>query len=170
MKNTHGPRYRVKPRRRRTGRTDYRQRLALLKSKQIRMVVRKSIKNTQIQFVEYIETGDKILVSANSKELETKFNWKHSTSSTPAAYLTGLLAGKRAKDSGISKCILDMGRYPPVTGSKVFATLKGVVDAGVECPHDETKLPDDTRINGEHINKEISKNVESIKTKIIGGK
>jgi len=98
-----GPRFSVKPRRRREGKTDYRKRLKLLRSKKVRMVVRKSIKNTQIQFVEYKEDGDNILISAKSDELIKKFNWKFSTSSTPAAYLTGVLAGKRAKDKGIDE-------------------------------------------------------------------
>jgi large subunit ribosomal protein L18 len=165
-----GPRYSVKPRRRRKGKTDYRKRLKLLRSKKVRMVVRKSIKNTQIQFVEYKESGDKILISVKSNELIKKFNWKYSTSSTPAAYLTGLLAGKMAKDKGIDECILDIGRHPPVTGSKVFASIKGVIDAGIKCPHNEEKIPDDDRITGKHLDSNIMSSVDEIKNKIIGGK
>jgi large subunit ribosomal protein L18 len=165
-----GPRYSVKPRRRREGKTDYRKRLKLLRSRKIRLVVRKSIKNTQIQFVEYKEGGDNILASANSKELINKFNWKFSTSTTPAAYLTGILAGKRAKEKGIDECVLDTGRHQPVTGSKIFATVKGIVDAGVDCPYNEEKLPSEDRIMGKHLNKEISPIINDIKNKIIGGK
>lgn len=165
-----GPRYTVKPRRRREGKTDYRKRLKLLKSRKIRLVVRKSLKNTQIQFVEYKQTGDNIIATANSKELTNKYNWKFSTKTTPAAYLTGLLAGKRAKDKGIKECILDTGRYPPVTGGKIFASLKGVIDAGVNCPYNEEKIPDEDRIMGKHLDKNISPAVNDIKTKITGGK
>jgi len=165
-----GPRYHVKPRRRREGRTDYRERLNLLKSRKIRMVVRKSIKNTQIQFVEYKETGDSILATANSKELVSKYNWKYSTSNTPAAYLTGILAGKRAKDKGIDECILDIGRYVPVKGSKVFASLKGAIDAGINCPVDEGKIPDEKRLTGEYLDGKMQPAVNDIKNKIIGGK
>lgn len=165
-----GPRYSVKPRRRREGKTDYRKRLKLLRSRKIRLVVRKSIKNTQIQFVEYKEGGDNILASANSKELINKFNWKFSTSTTPAAYLTGILAGKRAKEKGIDECVLDTGRHQPATGSKIFATVKGIVDAGVDCPYNEEKLPSEDRIMGKHLNKEISPIINDIKNKIIGGK
>jgi len=165
-----GPRYHVKPRRRREGKTDYRQRFRLLKSRKIRMVVRKSLKNTQIQFVEYKEKGDNILATANSKELVSKYNWKYSTSNTPAAYLTGILAGKRAKDKGIGECILDMGRYVPVTGSTVFASLKGAIDAGVNCPMNEEKIPDEERLMGTHLNEKIKPAVNEIKNKIIGGK
>ena len=165
-----GPRYHVKPRRRRQGRTDYRKRLRLLKSRKIRIVVRKSLKNTQIQFIEYKEEGDNIIASAKSNELLRKYDWKHSTSSTPAAYLTGLLAGKRAADKGISECVLDIGRHPPVTGSKLFASLKGVVDAGIDCPFSEEKLPKEDRLMGKHLDKDVTAEVNEIKNKIIGGK
>ena len=70
-----GPRYSVKPRRRREGKTDYRKRLKLLRSRKVRMVIRKSIKNTQIQFIEYKESGDNILVSAKSNELVSKYQY-----------------------------------------------------------------------------------------------
>jgi large subunit ribosomal protein L18 len=167
---TQGPRYSVKPRRRREGKTDYRRRLNLLRSGKVRAVVRKSIKNTQIQLIEYKEGGDIILVSANSIELKSKYNWKFSTSSTPAAYLTGLLAGVRSKDKGISECVLDIGRHPPVTGSKIFASVKGLTDAGIECLHDEVKIPSEDRIMGKHLTDEITPAVDDIKKKIIGGK
>jgi len=165
-----GPRYHIKPRRRREGKTDYRKRLALLKSRNTRIVIRKSIKNTTIQFVNYNEKGDNIVVAATSKELVKKYNWKYSTSTTPAAYLTGLLAGKRAKEQGITECVLDIGRYVPVTGSKVFAGLKGVVDAGINCPHNQEKIPSKERIMGQHLDKNITNDVNAIKDKIIGGK
>lgn len=167
---TQGPRYHVKPRRRREGLTDYRKRLRLLRSGKVRMVVRKSIKNTQIQLVEYKEGGDNILVSANSGELTSKYNWKFSTSTTPAAYLTGLLAGVRAKKKGISECVLDCGRHQPVTGSKIFASVKGIVDAGVECPYNEEKIPAEDRVMGKHLDGNVSTTVNEIKDKITGGK
>ena len=165
-----GPRYSVKPRRRREGRTDYRKRLKLLKSGKVRLVIRKSIKNTQIQFIEYKENGDNIIASANSSELVDRFKWKFSTSTTPAAYLTGLLAGKRGKEKKISECVVDIGQYPPVTGSKIFASIKGVVDAGIKCPHSEEKIPSEDRIMGKDLDKAIATDFNEIKNKIIGGK
>lgn len=165
-----GPRYSVKPRRRREGRTDYRKRLGLLRSGKVRVVIRKSLKNTQVQFVDYNESGDNILASANSKELVNKYNWKFSTSTTPAAYLTGMLAGKRAKDKGIKECVLDTGRHPPITGSKIFASIKGLSDAGIQCAQNEEKLPDEDRITGKYLDKNIMPAVNDIKSKIIGGK
>ena len=165
-----GPRYHIKPRRRREGKTDYRKRLALIKSKTTRIVIRKSINNTTIQFVNYKEKGDNIIATATSKELVKKYNWNYSTSITPAAYLTGLLAGKRAKEQGIKECILDIGRYVPVKGSKVFAGLKGVIDAGIDCPYSKEKIPSEERITGQHLDKNIKNNLNTIKEKIIGGK
>ncbi|MBN2066616.1 MAG: 50S ribosomal protein L18 [Candidatus Thermoplasmatota archaeon] len=165
-----GPRYHVKTRRRREGKTNYRKRLNMLRSRKIRVVVRKSIQHTNVQFIEYLEGGDKIIASAVSKELAAKYQWKFSTATTPAAYLTGLLAGKRAAERGISESILDVGRHPPVTGSKVFAALKGVSDAGITCPYDEGKIPNEERLYGGHLKQEMKPIIEEIKSKIMGGK
>jgi len=167
---TMGPRYNVKPRRRREGRTDYRRRLNLLRSGKTRLVVRKTLNNTIIQFIEYKEGGDNILVSVNSNELKKKFGWKFSTSTTPAAYLTGLLAGKKAKDKGISQCVFDVGRHPPVKGSRIFASLKGVTDSGIECPHSEEKIPTEDRLMGKHLDDSIMPTLNNIKKEITGGK
>jgi len=164
-----GPRYHVKPRRHRQGRTDYRKRLKLLKSKKIRLVVRKSIKHTRVQFVKYDETGDRVLVQAFTKDLVKNYGWGYSTATTPAAYLTGLLAGKKAKDNNISDVILDIGRNKPTKGSKLFAVLKGVLDAGVNCPHDPDMLPSLDRITGKHLKPELKSTVTDIKNKILGG-
>jgi large subunit ribosomal protein L18 len=165
-----GPRYSVKPRRRREGKTDYRRRLNLLRSGKVRVVIRKTLKNTQIQFIEYKEGGDNILASANSNELVNKYNWKFSTSTTPAAYLTGVLAGNRAKKKKIDECVIDIGRHVPVTNSKIFASIKGLADAGIECSYDEEKLPKEDRIMGKHLDKDVQPAVDNIKNQIIGGK
>ena len=159
----HGPRYHVKTRRHRNGRTDYRKRLRLLRSRKIRIVVRKSIRHTQVQFVDYHQVGDSVLVTALSDELTKKYNWKHSTATTPAAYLTGFIAGKRALAKGITEGILDIGRSVPTSGSKMFAALKGVLDAGISCPHDEGMLPSDDRILGKHLSKELMPAVQDLK-------
>jgi large subunit ribosomal protein L18 len=133
-------------------------------------VVRKSLKNTRVQFVDYHANGDGVRVSAVSNELVKYYQWKYSTATTSAAYLTGLLAGKRALDEGITEGVFDVGRHPPVNGSKVFAALKGVVDAGVACSYNQEKLPGEERILGKHLNEEIAASVNDIKNKITGGK
>jgi large subunit ribosomal protein L18 len=67
--------------------------------------------------------------------------------------LTGLLCGLKAKAHGVERTILDIGLYSPSKGGRVFAVCKGVLDAEVDVPHSEEKLPDEKRITGEHIAK-----------------
>jgi large subunit ribosomal protein L18 len=165
-----GPRYHVKPRRHRDRTTDYRLRLKLLRSKKPRIVVRKSLKAIRVQFVEYNPQGDRILASAISNELTKVYGWKYSVASTPAAYLTGYLAGKRAKEKGIEEGVLDIGLYHPTKGSTLFASLKGIIDAGVQCPHDKEMIPKEDRLLGSHLSKDIKPLVGEIKTKMKGGK
>ena len=162
-----GPRYKVPFRRRREGRTDYRRRSRLLRGGVPRAVVRKSNKHTRVQFVDYKATGDAILASAVSTELE-EFGWTGSGKSTPGAYLTGLLAGKRAKEKGVEEAVLDIGLREPTKGAVVFAALKGIIDAGIEVPHSDKMLPADDRINGKHMREGTAAMFESTKSKIGG--
>jgi large subunit ribosomal protein L18 len=94
--------------------------------------------------------GDSTVASAISTELGGH-GWTAGTGNIPAAYLTGLLAGLRAKSRGVKEVILDVGLNPPVKGSRVYAALKGAVDAGLEVPHDPEVLPTEARLAGEHI-------------------
>ena len=73
--------------RRRQKKTNYKRRLALLKSKKTRLVVRRSLSNITVQFVDYDGKSDKTLASAISTELK-KMGWER-TGNVPAAYLTG---------------------------------------------------------------------------------
>jgi large subunit ribosomal protein L18 len=146
-----GPTYKVEYRRRREGKTNYRKRLNLLKSGKPRLVIRKSNKYIIAQIVEYMLDGDRVIVTAHSSELKKKFQWKFSTKNTPASYLTGLLCGYKAKARNISKAILDIGLNPSVKGSRIYATMKGVLDAGIEIPHSDEVLPNEARIRGEDI-------------------
>lgn len=146
----HGPLYRVPFRRRREMKTDYHQRKRLLKSGKIRFVARPSNKQILVQFVESKIGGDKTFIQTQSNDLK-KFGWDIATSNLPAAYLTGYLAGKKAAKEKITEAILDIGIHSAHAGTKIFATLKGVVDAGIEIPCNERMLPPDDRIRGEHI-------------------
>lgn len=143
-------RYKVKFRRRREGKTDYLKRLSLLKSRKPRVVVRKTNKYIIVQFVKFNERGDEVIAYAFSKEL-ARFGWPYGGKNLPAAYLTGYLAGLRAKKAGVAEAILDIGRFPSTKGSRLYAALKGVLDAGVKVPHSPEILPEDERIRGEHI-------------------
>lgn len=160
-----GPRYRVAFRRRQEGKTDYRYRVKLLQCGLPRAVVRNSSKNTMVQFVQYNAGGDSILASATSGDL-SRYDWKQSRSNVPAAYLTGFLAGKRALKKGIDKAVLDIGLKIPTKGAKVFASLKGMLDAGLKIPYDEKILPTQERIEGAHISDEMKKKFEETKIKI----
>ncbi len=158
-------RYRVSMRRRREGKTDYRRRLSLLKSGRTRLVVRKTNRYIIAQFIEYSPNGDKVLCYACSKELE-RYGWKHSKKNVPAAYLTGYLAGLRAVSRGITSAILDIGRHPSTKESRIYAALKGSLDAGVDIPHNERILPNIERIKGKHIaSYATSLSDEDLKTK-----
>jgi large subunit ribosomal protein L18 len=147
-----GSRYRVPLRRRRERKTDYQARKAMIVSGKPRLVARSSLKNTIAQIVVAKPHGDEVLASAHSRELVKTYGWKAATGNVPAAYLTGLLAGLKAKKAGVTEAILDLGLVSPTKGSKTFATLNGVLDAGVVVPHDEKKLAKD-RVKAQHIAK-----------------
>ena len=140
----------VPHRRRREQRTDYRKRLALLKSRKPRLVVRASGRSVNCQIVLHDAKGDRTAVNATSFELK-KHGWKGSTGNTPAAYLTGYLCGQKAKKKGIKEAVLDIGLHTSSKGSRIFAALKGAVDSGLEIPHSEDIIPSEERIKGAHI-------------------
>jgi len=142
--------YTIAYRRKREGKTNYKKRLNLLKSGELRLVVRQSSNSVQVQLIEYVPAGDKVVASAHSKELQ-KYDWKHIKNNMPTAYLVGLLAGKKAVKAGIKKAILDIGFYKSAKGSKVYAVLKGIVDGGLEVPVKEEMFPKQERISGKHI-------------------
>jgi len=143
-------RYRVPFRRRREGKTNYHLRRRLVLSNRIRATVRVTNSHCLVQFVKARITGDNTLSTAHSRELKN-YGWSGATSNIPTAYLIGYLAGLKAKKNGIFEAILDIGLNPPIYGSRVFAALKGIIDAGIEIPHSDKVFPDDNRLNGTHI-------------------
>lgn len=145
-----GPRYNVAFARRRLKLTDYRARKAMILSDLPRLVIRSSLNYVNAQLAESEVEGDKITVMASSRELE-KFGWQASYGNISAAYLTGLLVGKRAITAGVENAILDIGLRRASRGAKVFAALKGAVDAGLSVSHNEQVLPSEERIKGEHV-------------------
>ncbi len=158
-----GSRYNLPFRRRREKKTDYKSRRALISSGLPRLVVRGTNKHMIVQLVEAKPTGDRILASANSVELAKNYGWKIHCGNVPSAYLTGLLAGMKAKGEGLSEAVLDIGLRKASKGGRTFAALKGAVDSGIEIPHDKKVFPDMSRLSGEHIAsyaKILSKNQE----------
>ncbi len=146
-----GPRYRRPFRRRFEGKTDYHKRLKLLKSRKLRVVIRSSNNHMRVQIVQSKLGGDKVLISAFSKELALKYGWIVNTGNVPASYLTGYLAGLRAKNNNIQEAIFDLGMLH--YKNRVLATCKGVLDAGLQIPYNEEFFPDglEERIKGNHI-------------------
>lgn len=140
----------VLSRRKREGRTNYKKRIILLKSGRRRLVVRKSSRGIIAQIVEYSPKGDRVITGAGSRELD-KYGYKFSKSNLVAAYLTGLLLGSKAKKKGVTDAVLDMGLYPSTKGSKIYAAVKGAIDAGIKVPCSPEAMPKEERIKGQHI-------------------
>jgi len=159
-----GPRFAVKFRRRREGKTDYKQRLAMLKSNKHRIVIRKSNLYITCQLVKPESAGDKTIVTITSRELK-KLGWKHSCKNLPAAYLTGLMLGKAAKKAKVNEAILDMGLNISVKGSRLYTALKGAIDGGLAVPLNEKILPTEERLKGSHI--KLEKDFEAVRKKIL---
>lgn len=160
-----GARARVPFRRRRQGRTDYRRRLRLLRAGVARAVVRRSLNQTQIQIIGYDERGDRVLATAMSNELR-EFGWTGATGNVPAAYLTGLLAGRRAKKGNVTKAVLDLGIQVPAKGGRLFAALRGMLDAGLDIPHGEGVAPTEERLRGTHLAEGKAKEIADVRAKV----
>ncbi len=152
-------------RRKREGKTNYRKRFALLKSGKPRVIVRKSNSNIRIQFALYDGMGDRVVVSAMGSELK-KYGWNYSFSNAPAAYLTGIMAGRKAIKKGINEGVLDIGLRHISRGGNISSALKGLLDAGVNISHGEEILPGDDRIYGKHIDEKMVEIIKEIKKKI----
>jgi len=153
-------------RRKREGRTDYKRRLALLKSGLSRLVIRKSNKSVQAQIVQYQEDGDKVLVTARASDL-TKHGWKTSTGNIPAAYLTGVLLAEKAKKKITGDIIVDIGLQKHQKGSRLYAVAKGAIDGGLKVRISEDALPPEERITGQHIGENVAKAVAETKIKLM---
>ncbi|MCX6819000.1 MAG: 50S ribosomal protein L18 [Candidatus Aenigmarchaeota archaeon] len=135
-------------RRRREKKTDYAKRLALLKSRKIRVVVKRSLNYIHIQFIAFEKSGDKVLLEETSKNLK-RYDWKGHYGNLPSAYLTGLVAGFEALSKGIEEAILDIGLQTSIKGNALYAAALGIKDAGVVIPMSQEMLKE--RIEGLHI-------------------
>ena len=155
-------------RRRREAKTDYKARFAMLKSEKLRLVVRKTNKFMIAQIVDSDIAQDKTLIRMTTKDLLTK-GWPKekagSLKSLPAAYLLGFMIGKQMKDK-VKEAILDIGLQRNIKGSRIFAVLKGAVDAGLNIPHSKEALPSDERLRS---NEELAKLIDTIKASVSRG-
>lgn len=160
-----GPGYEIPLKRRREGRTDYRERLELLKSGDCRAVVRVSNNHCRVQIVRYTAGGDSTVASASTDDLE-EMGWDRHTGNLPAAYLTGILAGYRAIDEGVGAAVADLGGRSREEGGVHYAAVKGIRDAGLDLPADTGVFPDQERISGGHIDDSCVELFENVKERI----
>jgi len=146
--------------------TDYEARRYLLSGNTERMVVRKTNRYLIVQIVSSENAQDKVISTTNSRELvKYGFPEAYSMKNLAAAYLTGYLgASKVMKD--IQKTVLDIGMLKSTKGNRLYAVLKGAVDAGMDVPHSEEILPSMEDIKGKtktDISKVMAKIKESFK-------
>jgi large subunit ribosomal protein L18 len=156
----------IRLRRRRENKTDYKNRLNLLKSGKDRIVIRKTNKYVVVQAVNSNEAQDKVIAGVSSKALlnngwDKKF--EGSLKSTPACYLTGLLLAKKL---GKGEFIIDMGMARNKAGNRIYAVVKGLIDGGLKIPASEKVFPSEDRLNGEHLKDDLKKVIGKVKEKI----
>jgi large subunit ribosomal protein L18 len=158
----------IDKRRRIENKTNYRKRLTLLKGKSPRFVVRKTNRYIILQIIDSKGALDKVIYSVNTKEL-LKFGWpenmKNSLKSLSAAYLGGLLIGKKSGKIK-ERVILDSGLIPHTKGSRVYAALKGISDSGIKIEYDESIIPKEDRISGKNLKQDFSTYFNKIKNDI----
>ncbi|MFP4423706.1 MAG: 50S ribosomal protein L18 [Candidatus Woesearchaeota archaeon] len=165
-------------RRKQEGKTNYKKRLRLVQSQKPRLVIRQSLKNMLVQVISFDPVGDKVLAEAKSGELKNH-GWKGTLGNIPAAYLTGYMTGMKCKKAGLKDLVVDLGFRTPTKGSRIFAVIKGIRDAGIDINCNEEKFPSDDRINGKHIEayaenlstkerdpSQISKMIDQVKQKV----
>lgn len=156
-----------------SGRTNYRKRLALLKSNLPRLVVRKTLTSIILQVANFELVGDKVLLTLTSKQLRG-LGWKHNCKNIPAAYLAGMLIGKMSLAASISKVTPDIGMQSVTKGGKIFAAIKGAKDAGLDVQVSDGIAPSNEMISGAHIasyskNNSITRDFETVKSAIAAG-
>lgn len=130
--------------------TDYAQRLALLRSGKPRLVARRSGNSFHLQIVEFHPDGDKTVAEITSAALK-KYGWRGHCGNVSAAYLSGMLIGMEAKKKGIDEVVPDLGMQTSIRGSSLFACLAGVKDAGIKINIGKEAVPKEERIEGRHI-------------------
>lgn len=147
--------------------TDKTARFNLLKSKSPRLVIRKTNKYIITQVVTSKESQDMVICSVNSKELNN-LGFTGSAKNVVAAYLTGMLLAKKAREKGIKNAILDIGRYTSTKGSKIYAVVKGAIDAGMDIKCDVKMLPTEDRLAGKNTKDpdKIKKEIDKIKSQL----
>ena len=151
----------IAKRRKIEGKTNYLKRKKLLENQKMRIVVRKTNRYIIIQSVESSAAQDKVVLSVISKDL-LNLGWSNaregSLKSLPAAYLTGFLFGnlmkkKAEKEKHVKNAdyTVDTGLIRSTAGSRMYATIKGVIDSGIKVKCNEKMFPEEKRIKNDKV-------------------
>ncbi len=145
--------------------TNYRKRLALIKSGKPRVVARITNTYVNLQLIEY--DGCDITKNTYISKKLSEFGWTYSKKNTSAAYLAGLAFGAICRKNKIEEAVFDTGVIRITHGNKIFSALKGCLDGGLNIPHSETRFPSEDRIKGAHISEDVSKKFDEVKKNIL---
>lgn len=160
---------RIPKRRRIERKTDYANRVRLLKSETPRVVFRKTNRYIIAEYVTSREAQDKIEIGMTSKNLK-KFGWPDefdgSLKSVPASYLAGFLMGKEIAEKKLETPIVDVGMIRTISKNKVFAFINGLVDSGIKIKCSKEKFPEKERVEGKNLKKDFTKTFKEIKLKL----
>jgi large subunit ribosomal protein L18 len=155
---------RTQIKRKRQRKTDYKARIALLKSGIPRIVIRLTNKYIVLQSVESDQAQDKITLEVSSKDL-LKNGWdekfKGSLKSLPAAYLTGLVFAKKI---GKGEFIVDTGLAVHKPKNRIYSSVNGLVDGGLKVHVDPVVFPAKERLEGKHMKEELQTMILKIKS------
>jgi large subunit ribosomal protein L18 len=158
---------RTQKRRRKENKTDYLKRLKLLKGEKPRIVFRKTNRFIISEYTVSKEAQDKVIVGMDSRKLN-EYGWpknaQGSLKSITASYLTGYLTGKTIIKQKLETPILDTGMNRMIHKNKIYAFLKGIIDAGININCEKKLFPDESRIKGQHLKNKIP--FDEIKSKI----
>jgi large subunit ribosomal protein L18 len=153
-------------RRRKEAKTNYKKRLGFLKSKTPRIVLRKTNKYLIAQYITSKEAQDSVVFGIDSRKL-LKYGWPESLrgglKGISAAYLLGMLVGKRIVKDKLETPIADFGLYRVIPKTKLHSFVSGLIDVGVKMKDKPENFPEKERKEGKHI-----KNLkfEDVKSKI----
>ena len=134
-------------RRKREKRTNYKKRMALLKSNSVRLVVRRFNKNIVAQLVKYSDDGDHVLSTVHSSSLK-KLGKKIVSGNCSESYLTGMLIAKKAKQLKVEGAVVDIGLHTSTKGSRIYSLINGAVDGGLKINVDKALFPSQEKIKG----------------------
>ena len=122
----------------------------MLKSRKVRLVVRKSLSNIHAQLIEYEQSGDRTVAEEVSKNLK-KYGWKGHCGNISAAYLTGMLVAAKGLKKDVKEAVLDLGLQTSTKQNVAYAVVRGANDAGMSIPMDNKIAPGTERISGKHV-------------------